>query len=87
MITKLHSAALRGVDAVEVEVEVNSPGVGAPKMVMAGPPGTGKSMLAKRIPTILPDMTEAEAIETTRVHSITGLLDPKAGLLRTRPFR
>ena len=52
-----------------------------------GPPGAGKTMLAKRIPTILPPMSLEEAIETTRIHSVAGLLDDARGLVGTRPFR
>lgn len=54
---------------------------------MVGPPGTGKSMLAKRLPTIMPDMSEEEAIEVTKIHSITGMLDSRQSFLTTRPFR
>ncbi|MEO0414706.1 MAG: YifB family Mg chelatase-like AAA ATPase [Verrucomicrobiota bacterium] len=55
--------------------------------LMLGSPGTGKSMLSKRLPTILPTMTEAEAIETTKIHSVAGLIDTKNSFLATRPFR
>ena len=55
--------------------------------MMIGPPGTGKSMLAKRLPTILPDMTFAEALETTKIYSVAGILRGKQGLITTRPFR
>jgi magnesium chelatase family protein len=54
---------------------------------MLGPPGAGKSMLARRLPTILPDMTLAEAIDTTHMHRVAGLTGDHTAVVTTRPFR
>jgi magnesium chelatase family protein len=54
---------------------------------MLGPPGAGKSMLARRLTTILPAMTLTEAIETTRIHSVAGLTGERTAMLTTRPRR
>ena len=75
---------VRGQQHVKRALEVAA--AGAHNVIMVGPPGSGKTMLAKRLPTILPDLTLTEALESTKIHSVMGLLDGKP-LIATRPFR
>ncbi len=82
---ELDFSDVKGQENVKRAIEVAA--AGGHNIIMVGPPGAGKSMMAKRVPTILPPMTLNEALETTKIHSVAGSMKGDASLLNVRPFR
>ena len=88
-----HAAGVYDVDFADVKGQENIKralelaAAGGHNVILIGPPGAGKTMLARRLPTILPPLTLYEALDTTKIHSVSGILPDNASLVTTRPFR
>ena len=82
---ELDFSDVRGQESVKRAMEVAA--AGGHNLIMIGPPGSGKSMIAKRLPTILPPLSLSESLETTQIHSVAGKLNCNTSLIAQRPFR
>lgn len=78
-------ADVKGQENVKRALEISA--AGGHNCILIGPPGSGKTMIARRVPTILPDLTFEEALEATKIHSVAGMLDSNIGIVTKRPFR